>query len=90
MRGCKTIQRAIYVLNYIMIIYSEQADFSKIHNLCEGVKDWPRTAENKAVSVYAIELSQFLTSSWDDHLVTKAVAGTGLSAYFTTSIRFFA
>jgi hypothetical protein len=30
------IQRAIYVLNYTMIINSVQADFPKIHNLCEA------------------------------------------------------
>ena len=34
------IQRAIYVLNYIMIIDSVQADFPKIHNLrvCAGLE----------------------------------------------------
>jgi hypothetical protein len=41
------IQRAIYVLNNIMIINSVQADFPKTHSLCEVVKDWPWTAENK-------------------------------------------
>jgi hypothetical protein len=30
------IQRAIYVLNNIMIINSVQADFPKIHSLCEA------------------------------------------------------
>jgi hypothetical protein len=29
-------QMATYVLNYIMIINSVQADFPKIHNLCEA------------------------------------------------------
>lgn len=57
---------------------------------CEGVKDWPWTAENKAVIVYAIELSQIFDFQPGRSLGDKAVAGTGLSAYFTTNIGFFA